>query len=78
MEKLVVENIFKRVREAWKDKHPDMANPKALSPLSLANFQDPRIEESEVPRRRESPMRIIDSILYTPTEGIQSALRSEE
>lgn len=24
MEKLVVENIFKRIREAWKDKHPDM------------------------------------------------------
>ncbi|MCK9589177.1 MAG: hypothetical protein WC076_00715 [Terrimicrobiaceae bacterium] len=24
MEKLVVENIFKRVREVWKDKHPDL------------------------------------------------------
>lgn len=24
IEKLVVENIFKRIREAWKDKHPDM------------------------------------------------------
>jgi len=24
MEKLVVENIFKRIREFWKDKHPDM------------------------------------------------------
>jgi len=24
MEKLVVENIFKRIREAWKDKHPDL------------------------------------------------------
>lgn len=24
MEKLVVENIFKRIREVWRDKHPDM------------------------------------------------------